>query len=686
MSKLHDNSVGVYKGIELYDDAEIDSRDYGSLAMGLLAAEGSGKTLVISADYEIRTALTIPCSVRVVKGGSFTKLTGGSLAFTGTFEAGLWQVFIGFGAGDVTFGGNVNDAKVLQILPHWFGAVGDGVTDDSLAMDQWFAVLTGVASARGGVKGFLGPGIFLCDGLNTNNLNVYAVTIEGVSPEGSQIKLKNNSNTDLVAINKGGVSNFPTYWIFRNLTLDGNAPNQTTGSTLYLYKVDEISLENVLFKNGRDYNLYAEEVLGLKQTGSAIWTTNSANSLGNIYLKDWQYSTFNGALMNLYAGAAQWPITLEKTAGNTNYCGVVFNDSDLEGNKNGVKMILDGTGMGARVVFNNSTFWGLESSGGTLFDITADRLCTVEINGGAVLGSWDTNTAKLSAGAVNVSFNDVQNFSNGGSWYTQDYGGVKITYGDWDNRNFLRNGSFEHWDTTNTNVPLGLTFDVTGCTYTKDITDYHNGTSAFKMISTTTQNYLQRKLNADELKYFKGKHLGAGGWVKGGAAASAKLDIITVGGAAPTRSSDKNTGTTWEHLWAILYIPTDTTDVYIRWYAEIGKTATWDELFLGANALLAWRSANDSEYYGGITWNPGTITDGTGTTSPAITVAGAILGGDAVVVINPYGLQGVTATGYVSANNTVVIRLQNETGGNVTLASGAWSVMVVKSAAYNSNN
>ncbi|ALA61142.1 glycosyl hydrolase family 28-related protein [Nitrospira moscoviensis] len=78
---------------------------------------------------------------------------------------------------------------------------------------------------------------------------------------------------------------------------------------------------------------------------------------------------------------------------------------------------------------------------------------------------------------------------------------------------------------------------------------------------------------------------------------------------------------------------------------------------------------------GSITWNPGSLADGAGETSSAITVTGAtFLHG--VEVRPPYDLQGITCTGYVSAADTVKIRLQNETGGTIDLASGTWNVVV----------
>jgi hypothetical protein len=75
------------------------------------------------------------------------------------------------------------------------------------------------------------------------------------------------------------------------------------------------------------------------------------------------------------------------------------------------------------------------------------------------------------------------------------------------------------------------------------------------------------------------------------------------------------------------------------------------------------------------TWDPASMANATGLTSPNFTVSGAAFG-DLVDPVAPYTLAGVTATAYVSAANTAVIRLHNGTGGAVNLASGSWSVIV----------
>ena len=76
-----------------------------------------------------------------------------------------------------------------------------------------------------------------------------------------------------------------------------------------------------------------------------------------------------------------------------------------------------------------------------------------------------------------------------------------------------------------------------------------------------------------------------------------------------------------------------------------------------------------------LSWDPANLADGTGVTSSSVTVTGAAFG-HRVEVAAPYDLQGILCTGYVSGADTVKIRLQNETGGAINLASGNWRVIV----------
>ena len=84
----------------------------------------------------------------------------------------------------------------------------------------------------------------------------------------------------------------------------------------------------------------------------------------------------------------------------------------------------------------------------------------------------------------------------------------------------------------------------------------------------------------------------------------------------------------------------------------------------------------DLSYYPPVTftWDPGSLADGVGETSAAISVPGVSLGGAAVQCIAPYDLQGVTLNAYVNAADSCQARLQNETTGTIDLASGTWTM------------
>lgn len=81
-------------------------------------------------------------------------------------------------------------------------------------------------------------------------------------------------------------------------------------------------------------------------------------------------------------------------------------------------------------------------------------------------------------------------------------------------------------------------------------------------------------------------------------------------------------------------------------------------------------------FEGSATIDPASLIDAAGATA-TITVTGAKLG-DFVMIAAPYDLQGLTVTPYVSAANTVTVRIQNESGGTVDLASGTWKALVLR--------
>lgn len=78
-----------------------------------------------------------------------------------------------------------------------------------------------------------------------------------------------------------------------------------------------------------------------------------------------------------------------------------------------------------------------------------------------------------------------------------------------------------------------------------------------------------------------------------------------------------------------------------------------------------------------VTINPGNLVDGAGETQQITGFDGATLG-DFVLVAAPYDLQDITVTAYVQATGVVEIRLQNESGSTINLASGIWRIMIIR--------
>lgn len=81
---------------------------------------------------------------------------------------------------------------------------------------------------------------------------------------------------------------------------------------------------------------------------------------------------------------------------------------------------------------------------------------------------------------------------------------------------------------------------------------------------------------------------------------------------------------------------------------------------------------------GSATYDTASLNDGAGATT-TVTATGAALGDFALVSLG-LDVAGITVTGYVSATDTVAVRIQNESGGTLDLASTTIRVCVIPQA------
>jgi len=124
-----DNQGRVWSSDLITKSPWVDVRAYATLALANTAAYDAGKTLLITKECILTANTTLTAAVVVIKGGSFTKASTYTLTINGPFEAGLYPVFSGFDAGDVTFG----TGTVKEVYPEWWGAnTIPGTTDMSV--------------------------------------------------------------------------------------------------------------------------------------------------------------------------------------------------------------------------------------------------------------------------------------------------------------------------------------------------------------------------------------------------------------------------------------------------------------------------------------------------------------------------------------------------------------------------
>lgn len=143
-----------------------------------------------------------------------------------------------------------------------FGAAGDGITDDTNAIQNAisFATRMNGSAGTGGATVFFPPGIYVVRGLTIYNF----IHLRGSGLEATTILLKPGANADVISTyhfssltgtnNVGGVVNFGVY----DLTIDGNKANQTAASYgLRIYGYGYI-IQNVRIRNTYSDGVYSE--------------------------------------------------------------------------------------------------------------------------------------------------------------------------------------------------------------------------------------------------------------------------------------------------------------------------------------------------------------------------------------------------------------------------------------------
>ena len=157
---------------------------------------GSSKcTLFLSSGtYKIATNVVLPSNVIIkpLYGAIIKVYSGYSITGTNTkIEAGLYQIF------DLSLGGTVVGTwDIKEVYPEWFGAKGDGVTDDTNAIQS--AIDLCIAKNGGTVT--FSKGIYMVEALTCQNTN--NISFKGEGQNISIIKIIAVINLSLIHISE----------------------------------------------------------------------------------------------------------------------------------------------------------------------------------------------------------------------------------------------------------------------------------------------------------------------------------------------------------------------------------------------------------------------------------------------------------------------------------------------------
>ena len=110
-----------------------DSFSYTDFATAVSTIGATETSLIISTSEAVTGNVTVPATLELVfrQGGELNISGAIVVTVNGPIASGLFQIFTG--AGTVVFG----NGYFHEAYPQWWGATGDGVTDDTAAMQAW---------------------------------------------------------------------------------------------------------------------------------------------------------------------------------------------------------------------------------------------------------------------------------------------------------------------------------------------------------------------------------------------------------------------------------------------------------------------------------------------------------------------------------------------------------------------
>ncbi len=209
----------------------------------------------------------------------------------------------------------------IDVRAYW--AVGDGVTDDTTAIQ---AAVDAIPAAGGTV--FIPAGTYLTGKINLGTKS--GLNIVGAGWRHTALTLKNNVNDDLFF--RGNGTTYVTGTRIVGLRLEGNSANQTAGSGIHLYAVEDSHIVGCYIHDFKDQGILAEGTAS--RSNVYVYVSDSyinTNLAGGIYFLNQSYA---GVITgNVIAGNGKNPAGNGGLRSNANsehtITGNLFDDNSI---------------------------------------------------------------------------------------------------------------------------------------------------------------------------------------------------------------------------------------------------------------------------------------------------------------------------------------------------------------------
>jgi len=206
-----------------------------TLASAVSSISTTETTLIITGSEAVTDDLTIPATLtlRFERGGELNISSTKTVTINGYVEAGNYQIFTGSG---VVSGLGKND----YLKPQWWGAVGDGVTDDTAEIQ---AAIDAAEAAGGGIV-YFPPGTYTITSAITND--GLGVVLKGASRSSSIIYQSGTDSEDCLVVDASAPAGHQFRSGISDLTLLGNE-DSGVGLTLtngYEYTIERVTVRS----------------------------------------------------------------------------------------------------------------------------------------------------------------------------------------------------------------------------------------------------------------------------------------------------------------------------------------------------------------------------------------------------------------------------------------------------------